>query len=212
MIACRSRTSAAARTNESATKSTPRPSANSRSLEILLRQRRDRHRDAGQVDALVGLDLAADDDPAACAALVDLLDRQAHEAVVDQDVVPRRGAPRRSPPARSAALRSAHAARRRRRSLRPSAARAARRGRRFGASAPADRRSAQAACRSPPAPRARSLRSSRDPPALPCERLRRIASTPASTSSRRTLVARRHRADRRDDLRPAALSCHLVAA
>ena len=58
-------------------------------VEVLLRQRRDRHRDAGQVDALVGPDLAADDDATARAAVRDLLDRQADEPVVDQDVMAR---------------------------------------------------------------------------------------------------------------------------
>ena len=58
-------------------------------VEILLRQRRDRDRDTGQVDPLVGADRAADDDAAARTAVHDLLDGQAHEPVVDQDVVPR---------------------------------------------------------------------------------------------------------------------------
>ena len=87
MIACRSRTSAAARTNESATKSTPEAERELEVVEILLRQRRDRHRDTGQVDALVRLHLAADDDAAARAAVLDLLHREPDEAVVDQDVV-----------------------------------------------------------------------------------------------------------------------------
>ena len=50
---CSACTSAAERTNESATKSTPSSSANSRSSMILARDRRDRQRHAGQVDALV---------------------------------------------------------------------------------------------------------------------------------------------------------------
>ena len=62
--------------------------------QVLPRQRRDRERDAGQVDALVRLHLAADEHEAAGAAVLDLLDGEADEAVVDQDVVARARAPR----------------------------------------------------------------------------------------------------------------------
>ena len=58
--------------------------------DVLRRQRRDRQRDAGKVHALVRADHAADDDGAARAAILDLLDAQADEPVVDQHVVPRR--------------------------------------------------------------------------------------------------------------------------
>ena len=57
--------------------------------EVLARQRRDRNRDAREVHALVRADQPADEDVAAGAAVLDLLDAQPHEAVVDQDVVTR---------------------------------------------------------------------------------------------------------------------------
>ena len=45
--------------------------------------------DARQVDALVALDRAADDDRANGASVVDTLDAQPHVAVVDEDIVAR---------------------------------------------------------------------------------------------------------------------------
>ena len=89
---CRSsrspRMSFAERTNESATKSTPSVSANSRSREILVGQRRDRDRRARDVDALVRVHPSPHRDLAARAAGGHLHDLQVDEAVVDQNVLP----------------------------------------------------------------------------------------------------------------------------
>ncbi len=63
-------------------------------VDVLLRERRNRQRDAGQVHALVRLHLATDDHAAARATLLDVLDGQPDVPVVDQDVVAGRGAPR----------------------------------------------------------------------------------------------------------------------
>ena len=57
-------------------------------VQVLLGHRRDRDRDAGHVDSLVRAHGAADDDRGANADPVDLLDAQAHEPVVDEDLVP----------------------------------------------------------------------------------------------------------------------------
>src|SRR5207237_9768657 len=56
-------------------------------LEVLPRQRRNRNRHAGEVDALVGGDTATDQYGAACAPLLDLLDVEANHAVVHQHLV-----------------------------------------------------------------------------------------------------------------------------
>ena len=83
----RSRTSAGERMKESATKSTP---VSMRPLEVgqvLPRQRRDRHRDAREVDALVRADETAHHDGARRAAALDLVDAEPHAPVVDQHVV-----------------------------------------------------------------------------------------------------------------------------
>ena len=57
-------------------------------VDVLPRQRRDRQRDAGQVDALVRDDRAADEHLAARAAPLDVARRGAGRPVVDEDVVP----------------------------------------------------------------------------------------------------------------------------
>ena len=57
--------------------------------EVLARERRDRHRDAGEVHALVRADEPADDHRARRAAALDLVDAEPDEAVVDQHVVAR---------------------------------------------------------------------------------------------------------------------------
>ena len=129
---------------------------------VLARDRRDRQRDARQVDALVRADDAADDDLAVRAALVDVLDAQADEPVVDQHVVARPSARRRSPPARSGSSPSSAALfRGDRDALAVRAASPAPRARRCGASAPAGRRSARSAGRPPPRPRGRGARLAR---------------------------------------------------
>ena len=92
----RSRTSAAERTNDSATKSTPSPSANSRSIVSFRVSDGNRERHAGQVDALVRGDRPADQHGAVRAAVLDVLHLQADQPVVDQHVVARAGARRRS--------------------------------------------------------------------------------------------------------------------
>ena len=58
-------------------------------VRVLAGQRRDRHRNAGDVDALVRRDRPADDDGAAGLAGRDLLDAEPNEPVVDEDVVAR---------------------------------------------------------------------------------------------------------------------------
>ena len=58
-------------------------------VHVLAGQRRDRERDAREVDALVRRDGAADDDGALARPLCHLVDAQPNEAVVDEDVVPR---------------------------------------------------------------------------------------------------------------------------
>ena len=184
MIACRSRTSAAARTNDSATKSTPRPSANSRSSRSFF------------VSDGIGIGTPGRFTPLCDLTSPPTTTRQRARPCSTSWTV-RRTRPssiRMSWPGRSTSPITAGAtgsspfdrvlladddellvlqqdARRRR-------------GRRCGASAPAGRRSARAACRSRPAPRARPARRPRESSCVPCERLRRIASTPASTSSR----------------------------
>ncbi len=55
-------------------------------VDVLAGQRRDRQRDAGEVDALVGGDDAADEHLAARAAAVDLHNSEPHGAIVDQNV------------------------------------------------------------------------------------------------------------------------------
>ena len=73
----------AARTNDSATKSTPSDERELEVLDVLAGERRHRDGDAGKVDALVRADLAADDDCAAERPLTDLLHLQADQTVVD---------------------------------------------------------------------------------------------------------------------------------
>ena len=185
MIACRSRTSAAARTNESATKSTPSASANSRSSRSFF------------VSDGIGIGTPGRFTPLCDFTSPPTTTRQ--RARPPSTVLDARGGRAR----RRSGCRGPAAAPRR---SRPGAigsspsmaalladdvdllvlqrARAAPAGRRCGASAPAGRRSARAACRSPPAPRARPRRARRDPACVPCEKLSRTASTPASTSSR----------------------------
>ena len=68
--------------------------------EVLLRQRRHRQRDAGDVHALVRLDHAAGHDLAERPLAVESLDAQADVAVVDEDLVARPRAPRRARRAR----------------------------------------------------------------------------------------------------------------
>ena len=58
-------------------------------VHVLPRQRGNRHRDAGNVHALVGADDAAGEHGALDAAALDALDPQAHESVVDQHLVAR---------------------------------------------------------------------------------------------------------------------------
>ena len=82
-----SRTSAGEPTNRSATKSTPDLERESR-WQCPCGQRRDRQRDARKVDALVRCDVPANEHLALCAALFHLVDTEADEAVVDEDVVP----------------------------------------------------------------------------------------------------------------------------
>ena len=150
----------------------------------------------GQVDALVGADRAADDDRAARPPGLDLLDLQADEAVVDQDVVARREhvADHRRRDRKVAVVR---------RSLRGDdhllAARrvsSAQAGRRGGASAPGGRRRAPGAGRrrrrrpGPPrlwrgaarACRARSSAGRRPCPPRPARRGARASRWPARSS------------------------------
>ena len=65
-------------------------------VDVLGRQGRDRQRDAGQVDALVRLDAAADHDRADGPQALDALDAKPDVPVVDEDVVAGPRAPRRS--------------------------------------------------------------------------------------------------------------------
>jgi hypothetical protein len=58
-------------------------------VEILARQRGNRHGHARHVDALVGADASAGKHGATCAAGLDALHAQPHEPVVDQHLVPR---------------------------------------------------------------------------------------------------------------------------
>ena len=182
----RSRTSAGERTNDSATKSTPSSSANSRSAVSFRVSDGIGSGTPGRLTPLCEVTTPADDRPRSCARpRSTVADAQADEAVVDQDVVARLRARRRSRPARPAARRrvqlSSGADGDRRR---PCAARPARRARRCGASAPAGRRSARSAgptsASTSRTRRARSACSS----CVPCERLSRAASMPAATSAR----------------------------
>ena len=75
------------RTKLSAMKSTPRLQRPAQVLGVLLRQRRDGHGDAGQVDALVVGDLAGHDDLGDDVGVVDRDDLQPDLAVVDQERV-----------------------------------------------------------------------------------------------------------------------------
>ena len=166
MIACRSRTSAAARTNESATKSTPSPSANSRSSRSFFVSDGIGTGTPGRLTPLCDFTSPPTIDAAARAALLDLLRRAGRT---------RPSSIRMSWPGRSTSPITAGAT-----GSSPFGAMlladdddllvlqracAARRGRRCGASAPAGRRSARAACRSRPAPRERPCARSRGPPA-----------------------------------------------
>ena len=101
----RSRTSAAERTNESATKSTPSSSANSRSSMSFRVRAGIGHRNAGNVHALVRGDDPADDDLAAGAARRRPPRRAAGRARRRSGRRGPAGAPRRSPPGRPAARR-----------------------------------------------------------------------------------------------------------
>ena len=79
--------SAGERTNDSATRSTPSRSANSRSVDVLLRQRGGRDVHAGQRHTFVIADRPTLGDRADDVVAVDLLDDQTDVAVVDQDPV-----------------------------------------------------------------------------------------------------------------------------
>ncbi len=81
-------TSDAERTNESATKSTAELERELEVVDVLPCQRRDRERDAGQVDALVRDDRAADEYFTAGSAPFDVEDPELDRAVVDEDVEP----------------------------------------------------------------------------------------------------------------------------
>ena len=80
-------TSLALRTNDSAMRSAPRLQAPAQVGLVLLGQRGHVDRDAGQVDALVVRDRAADDDLGRDDGAVGLDDLDAHLAVVDQQEV-----------------------------------------------------------------------------------------------------------------------------
>ena len=81
------RTSEAERTNERATKSTPSSRRELEIVEVLARDRRDRERDAREVDALVGGDEAGDDDGAPSATTFDRIHAELDVTVVDQHLV-----------------------------------------------------------------------------------------------------------------------------
>ena len=85
----RSRTSAGERTNESATKSTPVSSAHSRSTVSLRVSEGIGIGTPGRLTPLCEVIASAHEHGAASTALLDVVDPQANEPVVDQDVVPR---------------------------------------------------------------------------------------------------------------------------
>ena len=94
ITSCTSSMSAGERTNDSATRSTPRPQRELEILDVLLRQRRHRHVHARQRHALVVADRSALGDRADHVVAVDLLDDQTDVSVVDENPVARRRHPR----------------------------------------------------------------------------------------------------------------------
>ena len=89
MIACRSRTSAAARTNESATKSTPRPSAKSRSSRSFFVSDGIGTGTPGRLTPLCDFTSPPTTTRQRARPCSTSCDGEPHEAVVDQDVVAR---------------------------------------------------------------------------------------------------------------------------
>ena len=211
MIACRSRTSAAARTNESATKSTPSPSANSRSSRSFF------------VSDGIGTGTPG--------RLTPLCDLTSPPTTTRQRARPcstswtasrtRPSSIRMSWPGRSTSPITAGAIGSSPFSAccSPTTTISSSLSRMRGSSRSPMRsfgpwRSAISASGLPV-----SSWTSRTTPALaawsscvPCERLRRIASTPGLDELAENVVARRHRPDRRDDLGSPALRCHLAPA
>ena len=132
-------------------------------VDVLPRQRRDRERDAGQVDALVRDDRAADEHLAAGSAPLDVEHSEPDRTVVDEDVEPRLedGAEHRRRDRKVAVSGAVLAGDRHGAAAHELAP--ARSGRRRGASAPGGLRSARPGGRSRPGRREWLSRARRDP-------------------------------------------------